>query len=168
MKPILSIAFLSIVLSCTAIRYSRDSLTMKRQDYNGNALKLNGVYLRKTNRFISSFFLYKNGTFFRGMGIPTTVKNANDIDIKSWTTKELDLVRDIVYWWGLFKIDNTNINIEAWRSDDGLKPYPIQSFQGRILNDTTIVLNSYCTSGLDTFHFYETLLKPDSTNKFIP
>jgi hypothetical protein len=170
MEKILSIIVLLLLLSCAAIRYRRDSLKMKRQNYNGQAIHLNGFYRYQDNRISSSFFLYRNGIYFCGNGLNLpSIGSGVEMNqyIKALPPNHLAFV-DIVYWWGLFEVDSSNITIESWMSDNGLNAYPTRTFHGTILNDTTIIMKNYCSNGQDTFRFYETSVKPDSTNKFIP
>lgn len=68
--------------------------------------------------------------------------------------------------WGLYIVNYPNIYIERWTDGDAGAKYPVVTNKGRILNDTTMLLEGV-PFGRDTFYFHYLPIKPDSTNRFI-
>ena len=159
--------FLLIIVSgCN--RYARHSLTMSKESYNGNQIKINGMYVKRDNIGISRFFLYNNGVIRRDSELDFHNKTTQQIEEYLRQIKGTNCCNNYPPSWGLYKIDGNLINIEMWRSGDSFEKYPTQSSYGEILNDTTIVLHGFIgKSNTHTFHFVPLSIKPDSTNRFI-
>lgn len=156
--------FFSLLLtigSCVALK----PLKMKRVDNLTNKIKLNGIYV-SSNSYIRNecgvYVLYNNGVMlsFQNNNKPIGC-------ISYWEEKFKDKTlnyNDVPYWWGIYQIKSDSILFESWLSTDYY--YPTISYNGKIINDTTLIVN-YIGSVLDTFRFIEFSPKPDSTNKFI-
>lgn len=159
--------FLLIIVSgCN--RYARHSLTMSKESYNGNQIKINGMYVKRDNIGISRFFLYNNGVIRRDSELDFHNKTTQQIEEYLRQIKGTNCCNNYPPSWGLYKIDGNLINIEMWRSGDSFEKYPTQSSYGEILNDTTIVLHGFIgKSNTHTFNFVPLSIKPDSTNRFI-
>ena len=85
-------------------------------------------------------------------------------------------MKNIISFWGNFKIEGSNIKFETWFiSDGGSKELHIK--EGSIINDTTfVIIYSYNVWKGDknqqdydekTYHFKKFSSKPDSTNLFV-
>ena len=159
--------FLLIIVSgCN--RYARHSLTMSKESYNGNQIKINGMYVKRDSIGISRFFLYNNGVIRRDSELDFHNKTTQQIEEYLRQIKGTNCCNNYPPSWGLYKIDGNLINIEMWRSGDSFEKYPTQSSYGEILNDTTIVLHGFIgKSNTHTFNFVPLSIKPDSTNRFI-
>lgn len=174
MKFILYSVIIITIASCgliPALRYRREPLTMKKEDYQGSQVRTDGFYRNTDATGESNFFLYRSGVILNGMCIDMGFKTADQVAerIKSIGIKHPNDCDDVVFAWGLFKIDGSKITIESWMSGTSMssEKYRTQIFNGEIINDTTICLDKYISKGRDTFHFTQLPIKPDSTNNFI-
>lgn len=147
-----------LVASCTSLV----PLSIERQEYNGNNLRIDGLYYLPGEYY---FFLFQNGVYFDG---GSTGLNLNAIEELYFNKSFNKNVYILPYCWGIFNIQGNQINIEKWTSTDAFAPYKTTKFSGQVLNDTTLIINHPASSiGSDTFYFHQFMYKPDSTNKFI-
>jgi hypothetical protein len=148
------------------LRYSREPLKMAREDNLGERLKINGVYRYYDNarKIESNIFLYRNGIILQGSCADIAYKSDEQI-IAYLTSLQHNPCLDIVYAWGVYKIEGSKIKIETWMSD----PYKYYSkmADGNIIDDTMFCIDNWHTKGCDTFRFRYLPVKPDSTNQFI-
>ncbi len=159
-------------------------LSLKRVDYNGNELIIDGYYSFEytTNEnitYVQIYFLYENGII---SGLTNNVINKEDVS--SFEEKTLNGTlysenKDNITNWGVFQINNDVIKFEKWM----FPAPPVMRYQpyiseGKILNDTTFhITESYTIdytgekNGIserdETYHFKKFSPKPDSTNTFI-
>jgi hypothetical protein len=180
MKTFTKILFVSFLLifvqSCSKIfKCKDDELTIPRTENNTNKLKLDGYYYNIYSFDTSSaevYLLYQNGIFF----------NAVSKDLADIKNNTIDLyLPDLAYqykgFWGTYKIDSNNIEIEYWlpQANHCVK---LSYNKGEILNDTTFKITYVRTSYRgevgyeknvnDIFYFKQYSPKPDSTISFIP
>lgn len=155
------------VMSCEKITESDDVLTLKRQNYYGNELLLDGIYYTEETTFdgiiYSRYALYRNG-IIRYLGSPQNVGSIQFLNGNSKTH------------WGVFQIDGNEIKFEKWYPSSG---GPLKAFirSGIIVNDTTFhIKKSYrMRNGEKTeimeldeiYHYLPFSPKPDSTNSFV-
>lgn len=169
--------FMGILFSSNACKkeFFDDKLSLKKEPYNGNQLRIDGYYYQISDgKIYTILFLYRNGVVMYGGGEGVEIENIEEREInfidKSW----IESVKKFKSWWGLFQIDSDNIKIERWYSSSG-GGLPAYLHSGIILNDTTFVMKkSVRTDGTNereinkVYHFKQFSPKPDSTNKFIP
>ena len=145
------------LISCTR---KQDMLTIQRQDYTGNELRLDGFYTSidefNGEKHYAVYFLYENGVVFY-----TTVYS----DDKEKMKEKLELFdsSNHITSWGVFVVNNNTITIEKWWPGNGYNA-PVVKTNGTIKNDTSFTLNR--SSFIDYF-FTPFSPKPDSTNTFI-
>jgi hypothetical protein len=149
-----------------------DKLTLEKNDYNGNELRIDGYYIC-SHGFVP-YFLYRNGIIMGGTG----EKNNDTSIMEEWfrNGSYATNAQKYKYDWGVFQIDGNQIKYEKWVPVNG--PFPAVTYEGVILNDTTFVINkSYRAKDIGKkapseihweYHFKQFSPKPDSTNRFIP
>ncbi len=154
-------------------RYGRYPLTMKKEPFVSEKLRIDGVYQykNKISGGTSEILFYKNGVILLPSGI--NFFSINDkprvVEYFKTITRENNPYHDIVFAWGIFKVENNDLIIESWMSGDGGDKYQTKVFNGAILNDSVfVILNGWSDLKLDTFHFIQMPIKPDSTCPFIP
>ena len=159
-----AIILLIIFVTLTSGKCTLEDLTIERQNYSGTNLRIDGVYYNKPDK--AHFFLYRNGVFFHGS--PSFSGSVRQLLKFHSKKKNYSSTSIPPYFWGVFRIENNEIVIEKWMSGDSFK-YRTHKFGGKIINDTTLLLNNhpYFGIGVDTFYFYQCSSKPDSTNNFI-
>ena len=164
---VLLLAILALFSSCDKL-FEDDKLSLTREPYTGNELRMDGYYYETTGTRVLVF--YRNGTVNDFGGI-----NLNEMDQfeESMFTNQL---RNLKSSWGVFQIKNDDILYERWIHSP---PPSINTyfFRGKILNDTTYVINEmyrikngkkYDVSVRnDTYKFKKLDQKPDSTNQYI-
>lgn len=161
---IIASLFLTIITSCDIKdQYTDDEFILKKTDYKGNELSIDGYYYHKLGE--NSYYVlifYRNGTIFKNGASDHEeyIANTNGSNVRQH--------------WGLFIIENNTIKIEYYmpKMYEGLPAY-IKA--GEILNDTTFIFKEQYRSKDDseyqeineTYHFKKFSPKPDSTNNFI-
>jgi len=178
------VALLLIINSCSPkepVELEVIPLTLQRQPYSGDELKVDGYYFYEWESDVTSltiFFLYKNGILIYGADSPKSEIINIEEDFRNGTWYKISKEKRIV--WGVFQINNNNntIKLEYWYPPGaGSMYYQPYIFGGEILNDTTFILTEqYIVSSngtkdlLNTFsrtyHFKKFSPKPDSTNSF--
>ena len=146
------------IFSCTR---KQDMLTIKRQNYMGNELRIDGFYYSKekvrNEDHYTIYFFYRNGVLFQTAASGTLSEvilelNNDNYDYKNEITS-----------WGVFVINNNIITIEKWWPGNGYNA-PVVKTMGIIKNDTTFSLER---SSYKDYFFTPFSPKPDSTNTFI-
>lgn len=138
----------------------RKKFELIREDYLGDNIRLDGFYYNKPE--LTHFFLYRNGIMYSS---DNTDENFNDLLDYYKNPENYNNVYNLPYYWGVFQIDNKDIKFETWVSGDAFGGYSTRQFDGRIINDTTLIINDQ--GGSNTFYFHKFSPKPDSTNTFI-
>ena len=150
-----------------------DTLTLLKQSFQGNQLKLNGYYYQKSEeKYYTIYFFYENGIILYGGGGFThqeLIKYEKEFYKESW----INAAKEFKYFWGIYIIEEFKISFEKWYPSSG-GPLPLSIRSGDIINDTTFVITklkrsdgSYETKRNEIYYFKEFTPKPDSTNKFI-
>lgn len=167
---ILSALFLLSLTGCG--KWLQDEeLTLAKQPYNGNELKLNGYYYYLHNGFVfHTYFFYKNGVCLYGNSFyqDDMFEGMNQVFLSDNFLHNLHK-----HNYGVFQIINDSIVFEKWAIGEG--PKPVTRYLGTILNDTTFIINQHKSphsgevyqSNNEVFHFHAFSPKPDSTNRYI-
>jgi hypothetical protein len=149
-------------MSCDYPINPNHRLTFLRTPYNGNELRMDGVYkfvrISEGQKFFRFSFFYRNGVRRHGgANIDSTyfAKNGWGFD-------------DARFLWGLFKIHGETIEYETWT------PFDTYIHLGTILNDTTFLIQKVRASNSSEWRLKEELYrfvkyspKPDSVTRFI-
>jgi hypothetical protein len=165
-----------LFISCAKLDILQDDeLSLSRQNFTENQLKLEGYYyFNYTNEedYVRIYFFYKNGIILSGGSsllseLPELEKSYKDGTFYNH-------VKSIKFGWGVHQFDGSKIAFEGWY---GEKPYRVYRHEGVIINDTTFrTIQSYrikngkkteASSKSETYHFKHFSPKPDSTNSFI-
>lgn len=169
MKMILFLIVFNCI-SCT------DTLQLTRTSITGNQLRLDGYYYDnyasyENLDYIDPIILYSNGIILH-TGVEHSLRA---IDSTFLDEKWLEYSKNRHDWWGIYQIEGNSIKIEKlYHSNAWFFHAYIRS--GKILNDTTFIINSVERSGkpwtkeekiLRVYHFRHFSIKPDSTNRFI-
>ena len=153
-----------------------DELSIKKMDYTGNQLKIEGYYYyeyKDVQNYIDVYFLFRNGIILYGSTFKKSELSTKETEYQ--TAEWQSIVKKSKYRWGVFNIENNVIKFERWYpSDPPLKAY-VRA--GEILNDTTFMITeSYrmydgkkteVHSKNEIYHFKQFSHKPDSTNNFV-
>jgi len=168
--------FLSVILclfmfGCNKL-CSDEKLSMQREDYVGNELRVDGYYYIQDEKHqnTSIKFLYQNGIILTGGGYSGTDLNVVEAEM----VKVYSEIRKHKNHWGVFSITNDQILTEAWDDPLGGCSLPTVKCRGYIQNDTTFhIVESYFSNTKKTYYsdkvwyFKQFFNKPDSTNNFI-
>jgi len=169
---VLCIIILTIaVCSCKKIFHIDDKLSLERQDYSGNQLRIDGYYSCKFGNLYRIYFLYSDGTVLSGGDVfedKLQEQEQKYIDGSFFASKKENKL-----YWGVFNIDIKIIKIEKWYPSSG-GGMPVYLHKGEIQNDTTFLITKSIHSKTgkekdlnETYHFRQFSPKPDSTNTFI-
>jgi len=177
MKNTIKIIFIATILFLSmnqCEKYNKDDeLSIKRTDYTGNQLRIDGYYYRTWEDMMYTMFFYQNGIILYGGAFSQSEIVEREIRYKNGTF--YNHVNGIKYLWGTFKIEGNKISFERWQPT---QPY-LRSYveTGKILNDTTFIITELyrMQNGEKTnvkevneiYHFKQFSPKPDSTNSFI-
>lgn len=154
-----------------------EELTLVKEPYNGNELRLDGYYYHSDtcdNHIFGSYFFYRNGVVLCGPGTPRDASDHFEFLEQGFAADYFtENNKRLKYRWGVFQIHDGSIVVEQWLIADGSKP--VIRFSGNIVDDTTFVFtkSEYPHTGEeyqedDVYHFHAFSPKPDSTNMFIP
>ena len=152
-----------------------DELTMARQPYNGNELRLDGYYYEinpHTNGIGEALLLYRDGTMLLCGGSGENSDPFGYMDNLLASPDFIEHAKQHAFYWGVFQINDRAIRYERWYQGDG--GLPVGRSEGNITNDPPFVINkiTMLNTGNETaenivFHFRHYTPKPDSTNQFI-
>jgi hypothetical protein len=166
------VAIISCFYGCDKL-FPDDNLTLKRVDYNGNELRVDGYYHRfnenEQHPHTVIMFLYRNGIVLSCGSYPSLELNIVEAEL----VKTYPDIRKNKDGWGVFSITNNQIVIEQWNAPTGIS-LPTIKRKGYIENDSTFhIIESYFSDINKTYydemiyHFKQFDNKPDSTNVFI-
>jgi len=173
MKLLLILMFLFLNNSCENLSFKKDDeLSLKREDYTGNQLRIDGYYYLEyfnPEKHMEAFVFFQNGVMtYLGGGFSSTISIENSMQSDVFIEK-LTINKDC---WGIFEVNEKVIKLERWYAGQGAKPAFVS--EGVILNDTTFhITKIYRGNGSElkerdeTYHFRQFSPKPDSTNNFI-
>ena len=158
---------LNLFMTCCSKLFPDENLTMKRKDYVGNELKTDGYY----SYYFSEGKSY--GTFFYKNGVVLDVpgKDGNYSEERFLDEELIKHVKQHKSYWSIFEINNDTIIIQGWGYSDG-GGLPVVTRYGKVLNDTTFVINkSECRGKIteinEVYYYRQFSPKPDSTNVYI-
>jgi hypothetical protein len=170
MVRFLATVVISFGLFCCEVQH--DSLTLAREHFHGNQLKLNGYYYDEgmgDSAFWDLFVLYQNGIILNcGTSPPLALeRRLND-------TQFINKLKNNRTCWGVYQVSGDSIRFEKWYHGGGA-PKQVFVRKGVILNDTTfLITESSRPNGRnrsrkhEVYRFRKFSPKPDSTNQFIP
>lgn len=171
----ISIIVLSLLSCCQRFSVSKsDHQNLKKKPYTGNQLRTDGYYYRYiNNKYFDITFFYKNGIILSPGGVDDSIEEMDNYVVNSFVKK--GGYEKVLYWWGVFNIDEDNIAFEKWYPSEA--PYKAYTNEGKILNDTTFrIIKSYrlvdgaqtrVTDMDDEYQFRQFSPKPDSTNTYL-
>lgn len=176
MKNLLILFLIMSLFSCCG-KFSvskSDSLTMIKRPFNGNQLRIDGYYYQLyNNQYFDAMIFYQDGTIITPGGVKESIEDMDNYITNSFLKKED--YKNVMYWWGVFIIDNNNISFEMWYPSEA--PYKAFISEGKIINSTTFLITKRyrLVNGMQTnikeindeYHFKQFSPKPDSTNNFI-
>jgi len=175
---LLSILLSFVMISCKKLGlFQDDELSLSRQDYTGNQLRIDGYYFFEyTNSsidYVSIYFFYKNGIILSGGS--KLLSELPELEDSYRDGTFYNHVKSIKFLWGVYQIEGINLKFERWFPSE--KPYRAYVREGVIFNDTTFIITQRYRNknGKKTevesenlvLHFREFSPKPDSTNTFI-
>lgn len=177
MKQLLLLLSLCILITCK----TPQKLSIDHGDYLGDDIRMDGYYYYFDGNKFNDFFLFTNGVYYGGPGMGSiTDLDSSPLDSMDEEIREYHLFRErhlpLQYEWGIFSIEELEIQIERWIPSSGNYGYPTQILEGKILNDTTILFHTQIGDGsgkkkvknIDMiYHFRQFSPKPDSTNIYI-
>lgn len=150
-----------------------EELTIARQPYNGNELRLDGYYYYMRDGIIfDTYFFYRNGVLIYG-GASDSI-SSDPVCTMDQVFKSDSFVHTLNKDdYGVFLIQNDSIVFEKWGLVQGSKP--VDRYLGKIMNDTTFIISriespysgDYYQDNI-LFRFHSFSPKPDSTNAYIP
>lgn len=141
MKTVLLGILLSFVMiSCKKIGlFQDDELSLSRQNYTGNQLKIDGYYFFEyTNSsidYVRIYFFYKNGIILSGGS--KLLSELPELEDSYRDGTYYNHIKSIKFVWGVHQIEGSKIAFEGWY---GERPYRVYGKEGVILNDTTFVI----------------------------
>lgn len=158
-----------------------DKLSLEKEDFNGNQLRLDGFYysITKDSNYPKSI-LYNFYSFYQN-GVVRYIGSAEDFN--RYKRKDVrNSLQTENYDWGVYQIKGDSIMFEQWVAGEVSK---VVLFTGNILNDSTFVINEKYWSKErkkvkeirlknkksnqkeEIYHFIPYSPKPDSTNSFV-
>jgi len=163
-KYLTYIWILVVITSCDS------KLSLAIMDNQSSALQLDGIYLYKDSLdIVDMYFLYEDGTILsRG----SVYKDKLEDKLASLETSTDDKYKSMKFLWGRYIINGDVIMFEKWAPTD--KPYEAFVKEGKILNDSTFIINKtynasrkYYREIEQTYKFRKTKTKPDNNNKWV-
>lgn len=154
-----------------------DKLSIPKTQYTGKQLRIDGYYyLNRTDGTIATrYFFYFNGILLEG--VSTINKGVDQTEEAFKDGSYYSSAKNDKLSWGVFKIDNDQIQFEKWYPSSG-GPTHAYVRAGKILNETTFqITESYRMQGGnktevsakdEVYHFKQFSPKPDSANVFVP
>lgn len=160
---ILALILTSVLISCKKGEILKDDeLTLKRESYLGNELRIDGYYQVESpsTEWSRVYFFYRNGVFIETY---INTETGEFEDVENYSKSRI----------GTFRISEDSIKYEKWYPSSG-GGLPTYLHSGTITNDSTYLLTKSIRpatgdeSTLDeVFHFIAYSPKPDSTNNFV-
>jgi len=158
-------------MSCCGTLFSDEKLSMQREDYYGNELRIDGYYycyFEKTDITVV-YFLFRNGVIRHAGGYSRYIEDNREQEMVSYYGKSTSKTD-----WGVFIINGNKIEYEKWvEAPSGVRA-TINRRAGYIENDTIFHITESYNSGTgetkqvnEIWHFKQFDNKPDSTNVFI-
>lgn len=173
-KIILIILVVGLIVSVSCCRgmFTDEELTLQREVYIGNELKIDGYYyyiVPESNRTVIWFF-YRNGVVLHG----GTYGSMDFDEIETIMVERYSQLKKLKSSWGVFLVDGDKIQLERWAEAPNGVSLATFRYSGNIINDTTIHITETYYSGRnetkqidEVWHYKQFDNKPDSTNTFI-
>ena len=180
---ILSAIVLAVVFSSCEREYLDEELSMKRTDYTGNELRIDGYYYRRY-QFVDSkgveqddfipCFLYRNGVSTYTYVYHYSEQEQAEEEFKNEGYPEL--MKNDRFRWRIFRIQGNTIEFEGQDYYSRAASAECVGFKkfGEIIDDTTFMITKEIVGGKvneyakgAVFRFKQFSPKPDSTNRFI-
>ena len=179
MKAKICMLFFVLCLCGCKKLFENEEFTIKCVPYAGSELRIDGYYYQKrlgedgNVRTIRYFIFYSNGVSALGNML---AENFDDVESYFATWSNDKYLKNNLYVWGLFSIQENNLKMQFYEPSDYLKKR-VEELSCTILNDSTFHLDkinlvhtgkagrSFSTG---EYHFKQFSPKPDSTNKFFP
>ena len=172
--------FVIIALSAGSCSKNNIPVPLTKVEYTGSQLRTDGYYYSVDEDDLYVTVLYRDGFCIQPCTKITNVfglDTLNHIDNLLQNNNYISELKEYPLQIGVFKINNTDIEIEVWNDAGRIIGGDIlNTFTdcGKILNDTTFFLykstsnetNETYTEDL-TYHFVKYDSKPDSTNRFV-
>ena len=169
---IILVVGLIVSVSCCREMFTDEELTLRREVYTGNELKIDGYYyyiVPESNRTVIWFF-YRNGVVLHG----GTYGSMDFDEIETIMVERYSQLKKLKSSWGVFLIDGDKIQLERWAEAPNGVSLATFRYSGNIINDTTIHFTETYYSGRnetkqidEVWHYKQFDNKPDSTNAFI-
>lgn len=127
-----------LMYGCIKKWFKDDELSLEREPYEGNSLRIDGYFYDKVdNKFYSIYFFFRNGIILYGGGDYTEnemIKKEKEYQTKDWVSH----VKESKSRWGVFQINNNEIKFERWYPSNP----PLEAWvrSGTILNDSTFII----------------------------
>lgn len=164
---------ISLFLIMSSCNCDDDELSLTRMEYIGTELRTDGYFYSEIDTaepWVDIYFFYKNGVILYGES--PSISQIPNFEIDYASGDYHNRVKDIKYYWGVFKILGNEIEFERWYPGD--PPLEVFVRAGTIIdNETFHITRSYRQDGTDEkvrdelFKFKAFSPKPDSTNTFI-
>ena len=163
--------------SCAKLEILQDDeLSLQRQDYTGNQLRVDGYYFSEYANgsidYVRIYFFYKNGIILAGGS--SLLSELPDLEESFRNGTFYKHVKSVKFTWGVHQIEDSKIAFEGWY---GERPYRVYGQEGVILNDTTFRITqryrykngekTEVESKNEVYHFKAFSPKPDSSNTFV-
>jgi hypothetical protein len=173
-KYFLFVLLVLVVSSCRRDPNSGDEpLCSSRANNVSNSLRLDGLYYYispANTEQASVYILNANGTIGdTGLNLPISNASAT---LNS--TSFINYVYDNKSYWGVYRIEGSNIQIDTWHANSNGKDYGYR-WSGEILSDSCFkIMNSSRCDGSEfrsrdeLYYFYPLENKPDSVTSLIP
>ncbi len=167
---------MSLILCVVLVSCSSSNFTVRKIPVVSNKLHLNGCYYNnflnpESENEVFIYFLYSNGVFFNQNTVFKTLENGlqyykdNQKGLKDRNHYPIEKS-----YWGLYRIIGDSIILEKPEPAMG---FPVLRHTGKILNDSTFVINKAKEEGQkehsfkNAYHYFRKFeYKPDSTNRF--
>lgn len=174
---IFSVIVLFTISSCKKM-FEDEELSIKRTDYTGTELRMDGYYYYRYQYYredilydkFTPWILYRNGVSLYG-GV-YDYSEMEEVEKSFEDGSFYDKRKDDKTLWEVFQISDSVIEFEGWDYGGAFYLTTVKDY-AKIVNDTTFCMCSERVKyGEDVklgndFHFKQLKHKPDSTNNFI-
>ena len=168
MKSII-LASIATIFSCRGERWD-DDLTLPKQGYEGNQLRIDGYYFNESDGRTQVFFYFRDGVVLDAGAVLNS--NISFAEQEFMNGIYYNHAINYKYKWGRFIINGTTIKAELWKPNTG--PWEAYTSEGIVLNDTTFKMTKTWRSCKpkkvreyeEIYHFKKLAPKPDSTNRY--
>lgn len=140
-EPVLIVFIVMLLLSNCSKIFPDEELTLPRQEYTGDELRIDGyyytlLYSKDNVNVYEAYFLFRDGK----------ILYCGTTDLVLFEEKLINKTNNFGSSktdWGIFVIDNGNIKFERWYSGSVGQRLPVYIKEGIILNDTTFKITKF-------------------------